>query len=429
MRKQLSAFAFVLTCLALGGGKVYAQGSLTPPGGPGQTMKTLNQIEPRTPLAGPLPLVINTPGSYYLTTNLQTAIGQNGITISNNNVTLDLGGFSLTGAGGSGFGTGIRLEGGVTNVTIRNGTITAWPDNGIFGSGLSVNVLVENVNFTGNAGNGMAMLNGAGHTIRNCHVQGNGGNGLWVNNALVTGCTFRGNKSSGLEGAGLMVQNCLVISNANIGLSLSGANSFAQNCQVLSNGNYGIYLSGGGLVENCQVAYTMTNVGVGIGIYAVGSAQILNCQTRLNADTGIHVEGGRVLNCQSVVNGGRGIVANNSAVSGCNVQSNVLSGIYVNRPGSVITDNLCRFNNSAVGATHAGIYLNDSYCRVENNHVIGGGAAAGIQVNASYVANVVVRNTVAGFGANNYVGTANNDFGPVVTSVTAATNAWSNISH
>src|SRR5215469_2970325 len=73
---------------------VRAQGVLTPPGAPGPTMKTLAQIEPRIPIS--TATNISNPGSYYLTTNLNVPSGS-GITISANNVTLDLNGFALTG--------------------------------------------------------------------------------------------------------------------------------------------------------------------------------------------------------------------------------------------------------------------------------------------------------------------------------------------
>src|SRR5438034_6089887 len=73
----------------------HGQGGLTPPGPPAPTMKSLAQIEPRTPISS-APYIITNSGSYYLTTNLYAASGD-GITISANNVTVDLNGFALTG--------------------------------------------------------------------------------------------------------------------------------------------------------------------------------------------------------------------------------------------------------------------------------------------------------------------------------------------
>src|SRR2546421_9068090 len=108
--------------LAASGGSIDGQGSLTPPGAPAPTMKTLAQIEPRTPISS-LPFTISTSGSYYLTKNLSVATGD-GITISVDKVTLDLNGFTISSNAASATGTGILLSGTLTNVTIVNGYIT-----------------------------------------------------------------------------------------------------------------------------------------------------------------------------------------------------------------------------------------------------------------------------------------------------------------
>src|SRR5262245_49232138 len=76
-----------------------AQGNLVPPGAPAPTMKSLEQVEPRTPISS-LPFTISSSGSYYVTRNLAGAIGLHGITVDSSGVTLDLGGFELTGGSG-----------------------------------------------------------------------------------------------------------------------------------------------------------------------------------------------------------------------------------------------------------------------------------------------------------------------------------------
>src|SRR5690348_6198610 len=113
----LIAGLLVFLCLP---GRVCAQGTLTPPGGPAPSMRTLLQIEPRTPISS-LPFAISSSGSYYLTTNLTGISGNNGITVSSGNVTIDLGGFTLSGVSGS--GDGVNVSGTVTNVSVFNGTI------------------------------------------------------------------------------------------------------------------------------------------------------------------------------------------------------------------------------------------------------------------------------------------------------------------
>src|SRR5437588_12623981 len=75
---------------------IRAQGTLTPPGAPAPAMKTLTQIEPRTPISS-LPYTVTNGGSYYLTANLTGVALQSGITIQADDVTLDLNGFTLIG--------------------------------------------------------------------------------------------------------------------------------------------------------------------------------------------------------------------------------------------------------------------------------------------------------------------------------------------
>src|SRR5579871_6315611 len=98
MKYRMSTFAVIVCATAtslLQSQGVFAQGSLTPPGAPAPTMKTLSQIERRTPISS-IPYTISGPGSYYVTTNLTGGGGStNGITISSGNVIIDLNGFSI----------------------------------------------------------------------------------------------------------------------------------------------------------------------------------------------------------------------------------------------------------------------------------------------------------------------------------------------
>jgi hypothetical protein len=175
---------------------VFAQGPLTPPGPPGPTMLTLNQVEPRTPITN-LPYSITASGSYYVTTNLTGVSGSDGIHVSTSNVTIDLNGFSLIGVPGA--FDGIDVQGaGRTNLVVRNGTIIGWPDNGIDGSvvthcrfsGLLVqgngndgllagaaSLVVDNI-LSGNMGSGIVMFSGASRIEANTMV--NNGQGLEI---------------------------------------------------------------------------------------------------------------------------------------------------------------------------------------------------------------------------------------------------------
>ncbi|MDQ6631548.1 MAG: right-handed parallel beta-helix repeat-containing protein, partial [Verrucomicrobiota bacterium] len=148
-----------------------------------------------------------------------------------------------------------------------------------------------------------------------------------------------------------------------------------------------------------------------------------------NGGSGIEAWNSTVRDCQAQLNNSLGgISALSSTVSGCLVQSSAVSGIFVFGPGSQIIGNTCIGNNTSLSASDAGIYINDSNNRIEGNHVTASGSA-GIRVNDSFFTNnVVIKNTVAGNGANNYLGTNFNDFGPIGTAA-ASTSPWANISH
>ncbi len=88
-------------------------------------MKTLDQIEPRTPISS-LPFTITNSGSYYLTTNLTGTGTASGIILQGNasDVTVDLNGFALVGGSSSSFD--FTTSGSTSNLVVFNGTVRNW---------------------------------------------------------------------------------------------------------------------------------------------------------------------------------------------------------------------------------------------------------------------------------------------------------------
>lgn len=239
--------------------EAYAQGSLTPPAGaPSPTMKTLGQIEPRTPVAS-VPFTITVPGSYYFTSNLVAAAS--GITILTNGVTLDLMGFTLSNEGAAS-GAGISVSGTVgapcRGVVIRNGSVCKFKWGVKFRNTQSSRI--ENLSSFDNTGMGV-MLDGEGSS--SC-----------VGNVL-TACSLHDNGIFGVQfytylGScqGNLIDRCMVTANGATGggslyggislYSLSGTckGNRVTDCMVQNNTGPGIHLSGvsGNVVENNQVS-------------------------------------------------------------------------------------------------------------------------------------------------------------------------------
>lgn len=219
-------------------------------------MKSLDQIEPRTPISS-LPFTITIPGSYYVTTNLTGVVNQNGISISADNVTIDLNGFTLFGGGG-GSGEAIWSPTAQQNLVVRNGTVRGWPGSGInfydHGSSLT---LVQNIQSISNGFTGFAVKNGS--RVTDCTATGNGLRGFIVDNdVLVEHCKATGSTVFGI-GAG---SNCQLLNNQSTGnatgLSVTGTNNIVSGNIVRLNSNNYTILQGNQLdILLCQLPETI----------------------------------------------------------------------------------------------------------------------------------------------------------------------------
>lgn len=231
-------------------------------------MKTLGQIEPRTPISS-TPFTISASGSYYLTTNVTVSAGD-AITIDANNVTLDLNGFTVSSTQNPATtNLGILLGGNrsVTNVTIVNGFISSGVtnNNGMysgsgFGYGISgwnfghINVRAIGVSVSGCLNNGID-LGLSSSVVESCTVCGSGFNGISaesVYNSTARDCGYYGIYAA-------VANNCSSRGDGN------GMFAFtANNCSgysVGANGGFGVYAY---TASNCY-GYVASS---GIGIYA-----------------------------------------------------------------------------------------------------------------------------------------------------------------
>jgi len=230
--------AFIVCLVPLSPFAALAQGQLTPSGPPGPTFKTLQQIEPRTPISA-LPFPIGSPGSYYLTTNLTGSAGTNGITIAASGVTLDLSGFALIGVAGS--QAGISVSGDQTNLAIVNGTIQGWGGDGIDAARVNASQF-ERLRISTNSGVGIFIIFGTGSALTRCTAFANGADGIDAGySALVEDCTVSQNAGDGIYGSGCIVKDCASIGNGASGIYIYNG-SKATHCLAENNGRDGIAL-------------------------------------------------------------------------------------------------------------------------------------------------------------------------------------------
>jgi hypothetical protein len=248
-------------------------GPLDPPGAPAPTMKTLQQVEPRTPISQPasaagFPIQINAPGSYYLTENITGVTANNGIEINVDNVTLDLNGFTLSGGGDQNSVEGIYgidTDNGSsrTNLIIRNGIVRGW-HTGVHTPN-STRSTYEDLTVTDSGNTGMRI--GSGSNARRLTVWNTSGWGLVIPQVFGGWGTIVEDSKFGRSAGGILIEanNVWVhhnIIDANVAdginvISTVAYNEITEN-NITGNGGFGVELLGGYSVVVRNVIYANT---------------------------------------------------------------------------------------------------------------------------------------------------------------------------
>jgi hypothetical protein len=276
-------------------------------------MKTLQQVEPRTPISS-APFTISQPGSYYLTTNL-TVSGGNAITIATNGVTLDLNGYTIRSTANPANAAAIWIENGLRNLVILNGNIEGGVTNNAgtysgpgFGYGVIYpqvapkNVRVSGLNVSGCSQDGINVGNGDSTVVESCSVRTVGRYGIVA--TVVKNCTALECADTAI--AGTTVSDCLGESTGS-GSGVSAAT--ALNCKGYSTSGSGVSAS---TAQNCQGGSSTGNavsatiaqncIGVSSSGHGVLARNAQNCYAYSAGGNGVHAD--TALNCTGMSNGG-----------------------------------------------------------------------------------------------------------------------------
>jgi hypothetical protein len=298
----VAALALLLVAALAG---VVHGGPLDPPGPVGPTQP---QVEPRTPISS-LPFTITQPGSYFLTKNLTSSSGD-GITVQADNVTIDLNGFTLSGAPGSYSG----ISEGPSSPprqgwTIRNGTITNWQNSAIFAQDVS-NSTFEDLNLAGNGISGsQALLAGGAITVHNLKATGNHGSGISLGAVgQVSDCfveVFYPNTAGIIATDQSTIRDCEVTGNAASGSSgiSAGPKSEVSGSTVRGTGGNGISVADGSTVTD-----SVADGNVGSGIQVTNQAVVRGCTATYSGQHGIYMVGveNRIEGNMAFLNGAKG---------------------------------------------------------------------------------------------------------------------------
>lgn len=429
-----------LTLVTLCGPTAHGQPKPPPPGPITSTYKTLTEVEPRTivnatntPGNATSTFIISQPGSYYLDRNLTGQSGRNCISVTADNVTLDLNGFALTGVSGALDGINVST---IRALTIRNGTVRGFPGSGIF-AGNAIGTRFENLIISNNTLDGI--WPGAEAIVSRVHARENsrdgfnlggrtgiqisesqaisnrvGFEGTGASTVIYRNCIARTNRSDGFRSVNSQFEGCSALGNTGNGF-VSAEKVIYRSCNSDNNGGRGFSLNFDNLVVNCSA---VSNAGIGIGEPNVTNMRVIGSVTSLNGGGGIYLGGessvidssavestggsdGIRVGFHSVVQGvtsygnqGRGIVAGGrTTIQDSTASANTGLGVQFTGANSILRGSIAS-NNSGGGVAAlsplGGFLLESS--TISNNTGVGINIGLGSRI----VGNTVRGNTLDG---------------------------------
>ncbi|MCL4361526.1 right-handed parallel beta-helix repeat-containing protein [Candidatus Dependentiae bacterium] len=267
-----------------------------------ELLSTITSVFPcaATPITqAEIPYTITSPGLYCLADPVTNPSASPAITISSDNVTLDLNGNVINMQGSSGSGVSI---GAVTNITVKNGNIVNSTGNGISATGSS-QLFIDQVK-TSTLANGINLSNVTNSIVneliaKNCTISGitatNNSNTITLKNSSINNCV------SGIQLAAVTnfsVENNVITNNTSNGIVVNQSTLGKITNNLISNySNIGIGFVSTSLRNTVMNNFLETSVGATIGISIAASATNNNIRSNTvlaagGGSTGILNSGG-----------------------------------------------------------------------------------------------------------------------------------------
>lgn len=240
-----------------------AAGSLSPPGAPAPTMRSLADISPATTISS-LPFTITQPGTYTFSQSLVCpSTSDPAIRVLANDVTLDLNGFTLRGTPGAG-NTGILVE--RKGFRSRNGNVVLFDDRGVDASS-TASIALEDI------------------TVRQCS------SGVRLSSGSLSSVSVDSCPSSGVECAGDTAEGTditlddVVVRSVSNGITIYGGCDVSMDDIVVSAASTaGITINGGSFVEMRRGVVSGCGGGMMFSSSAPGDESSISCSSSRFAD-------------------------------------------------------------------------------------------------------------------------------------------------
>lgn len=390
-----STVRFICAVVCFLSANLFAQGPTAPAAPPGPTMKTLNEVQPGTPISS-IPITITSPGYYYFTTNLYHSSTGSAVVINSDHVTVDLNGFTL-----SGTTSGLSGIDGQYNryLTIRNGGVTTFSEYGVV---VGAQSLVEDMAltgcFAGLYGSGKANIAqrifatsnitygaafGGSALIQDSRFERNLVGAAIHDNTRVLNSVFNENVYCGLGPIAFsasfgVIDGCIASFNDGTGFLLDHHNVI-RGCQAAYNGTNGFVVGNHNVLEACSASQNEGTAGFVLSNHntirgssssdnqaagTVAGNQLAVHESTFTRNAGHGLSAGNDLLASAVnasSNTGRGITGSrNVAVAGSVANRNGSYGIELSGPGGRVSDSSANQNAYGIFALQGAVIENCS---------------------------------------------------------------------